>query len=67
LAKSKKVHYFEVSNKMKQDLNSIKGRVAAARRAEWQGFLADRLHLYTLDDCMEFEDAPISLIGCNAP
>jgi hypothetical protein len=61
------VHYVEVSNKMKQDLNSIKGRVAAARRAEWQGFLADRLQLYTLDDCMELEDAPISLICSNAP
>jgi len=61
------VHYFEVSNKMKQDLNSIKGRVAAARRAEWQGFLADRLHLHTFDDYMELEDVPISLIYSDAP
>jgi len=52
---------------MKQDLNSIKGRVAAARRAEWQGFLADRLHLHTFDDYMELEDVPISLIYSNAP
>jgi hypothetical protein len=52
---------------MKQDLNSIKGRVDAARRAEWQGFLADRLHLYIFDDCMELEDVPISLICSNAP
>jgi hypothetical protein len=52
---------------MKQDLNSIKGRVAAAKWAEWQGFLADRPHLRTFDDYTELEDAPMSLICSDAP
>jgi hypothetical protein len=50
-------HYMEVSNKMKQNLNEISGRIAAARWGEWQKLLADRWRYYFLDDQME-NDAP---------
>jgi hypothetical protein len=56
----------EVSNKMKQNLNEISGRVAAAKWGEWQNTLANRWRYYFQDDHKKTDDA-LCPICSNAP
>ncbi len=51
---------------MRQDLNNIKGRIAAARWGEWQNSLADSWRFCFPDDNKETEDT-LPPIFINAP
>ena len=51
---------------MKQNLNDIYGRIAAAKIEAWKKSLADRWRFDLLNDLKEIEDA-LCLIRSNAP
>lgn len=44
---------------MNRDLNSINGRVIAARNAIWRHYLMDRRYLHTSDDALEVDYFPV--------
>ncbi len=41
---------------MYMNINSLDGRITAAKKAEWQRFLIDRPIVSPLDDCDEIDD-----------
>lgn len=43
---------------MNRDLNSINGRVLAARNAIWRHYLMDRRYLHTSDDAWDLDCFP---------
>lgn len=51
---------------MKQNLNDIKGRIAAAKMGEWQNSLADRWRYYFGVDLIGTHDAQCPICS-NAP
>lgn len=50
---------------MMQDLNNMKGRIMAAKKAQWQKSLADRWHQFFQDDYMVIGEGPC--IICSSP
>lgn len=51
---------------MRQDLNNIKGRIAAAKWGEWQNCLSDRWRVNFHDEKKENDDAIYPMFS-NAP
>lgn len=44
---------------MNRDLNSINGRVFAARNAIWRHYLMDRRYLHTSEDARDLDYFPV--------